>query len=481
MSRTHMYLVVGAGGTGSYFYPKLLNYLVSTSRSTNNEIMLVDGDVVEEKNLLRQGFYTSELGKGKAEALYNMYKHYSTHLKLGYSNSYIDTVQDVLNYCVNKEYSGITIVSCVDNNMARLRLTVAVYFLQDILGVPVSFVDSGNTEWTGQVLATHLTASGTTYLKGLSEKVGKVVTGVGNGTLTVADLKNFIDFTKNEPTGSSIYSSIFTQMGTLTESLTRADYELSCDDVVVSSPQNIGTNMMASTLLLLRIQTMSTYQGGEYLFNARDNHIEEVGTGERTSESYETKLDEILDYMKSPEGFGELFISSSHIDSSNHQFIYGKVYNELQNPTTREEVGLPSSIETPELTPEELSQILGEEPEETVETSTPDAGSLQEMLSQVDNIGDGHEEVEEEEDQTTQELPTEENTDFIATDLAVRSTTLDDIVSNVLTAPDTVGEDVLPFHQELDVDAIIEQMFEEENSNSEQGDPVDFDINDFLK
>ncbi|WP_172792972.1 ThiF family adenylyltransferase, partial [Bacillus amyloliquefaciens] len=61
---TILTVIVGAGGTGSYAINNLLN-LYRVRAKERHRVMLIDGDVVEEKNLLRQGFLRKDLNKGK--------------------------------------------------------------------------------------------------------------------------------------------------------------------------------------------------------------------------------------------------------------------------------------------------------------------------------------------------------------------------------------------------------------------------------
>ncbi len=60
-------LLIGTGGTGSYLAPGLAK-LVAGYR-LKLEVLLVDPDVVEEKNCARQNFHSWEIGQAKAEAI----------------------------------------------------------------------------------------------------------------------------------------------------------------------------------------------------------------------------------------------------------------------------------------------------------------------------------------------------------------------------------------------------------------------------
>ena len=94
--------IIGGGGIGSWTVPsmKLLN--------PKTEIVVVDGDKLEKKNLNRQLFSEGEVGKFKAEALASRYG-------CGFVNRYFSEGilpterQDVL-------------IACVDNDPARLSV-----------------------------------------------------------------------------------------------------------------------------------------------------------------------------------------------------------------------------------------------------------------------------------------------------------------------------------------------------------------------
>lgn len=74
-------IVIGCGGTGSRLVPQLCQFIATNTHSPANprgrlinpKVILVDDDVVEEKNLLRQNFIASDVGKPKAAVLANRY------------------------------------------------------------------------------------------------------------------------------------------------------------------------------------------------------------------------------------------------------------------------------------------------------------------------------------------------------------------------------------------------------------------------
>ena len=62
---------LGAGGTGGHIAPHLYRLLYSLGRPAR--YVICDGDVVEEKNLVRQNFTPADLGENKAQVLAERY------------------------------------------------------------------------------------------------------------------------------------------------------------------------------------------------------------------------------------------------------------------------------------------------------------------------------------------------------------------------------------------------------------------------
>ena len=64
-------VLLGAGGTGGYLIPHL--YRIAHSINKSIRIIVCDGDVVEEKNLIRQNFVRQDIGHNKAKVLAERY------------------------------------------------------------------------------------------------------------------------------------------------------------------------------------------------------------------------------------------------------------------------------------------------------------------------------------------------------------------------------------------------------------------------
>lgn len=64
-------VMLGAGGTGGHIAPLLYRLLYTLDRPSR--FVICDGDIVEEKNLIRQNFSPADLGENKAKVLAERY------------------------------------------------------------------------------------------------------------------------------------------------------------------------------------------------------------------------------------------------------------------------------------------------------------------------------------------------------------------------------------------------------------------------
>ena len=89
-------IIVGVGGTGSHL-TSFLSQLIGNNKVYNmkHKIILVDGDVVEEKNLKTQKFLESDVGRLKSEVLSERYSSVFG-MEISYVDKYISSKEDVL-------------------------------------------------------------------------------------------------------------------------------------------------------------------------------------------------------------------------------------------------------------------------------------------------------------------------------------------------------------------------------------------------
>jgi hypothetical protein len=110
-------LIVGAGGVASWLVP-----LLRKTVPPGSEILVMDGDLLEPRNLDRQMFPESYLGWNKAEALADLYK-------ISYSPEYLSPDSVCLSNGANVE----GIFCCADNHPARAST--------------LELVDQGKAKW----------------------------------------------------------------------------------------------------------------------------------------------------------------------------------------------------------------------------------------------------------------------------------------------------------------------------------------------
>ncbi len=157
-------MLIGCGGTGSMLLPRLarLNYVLQQLGHKGIYVEVLDGDIVEEKNILRQNFTKDDIGENKAVCMVSKI------------NMAFDTDWNAIpsNLEAEEELNGNIIISCVDNVSARKIISEKVDNLGnshiDTLKTFLWF-DCGNTRDTGQVVM-----SDTAYMN--EDKIRKLKT-----------------------------------------------------------------------------------------------------------------------------------------------------------------------------------------------------------------------------------------------------------------------------------------------------------------
>lgn len=146
-------VMVGCGGTGSHLLPNILMYAASKAKSNPAtpipHIIIIDGDIIEEKNLIRQRFSPGELGMSKAEALASRYSAvFGT--KITAVNGYLtsSTQLNDLVFSYGNSRGPVIVIGAVDNH--RARCVIYSYYLNS--QNPVYWIDAGNEAWHGQVI-----------------------------------------------------------------------------------------------------------------------------------------------------------------------------------------------------------------------------------------------------------------------------------------------------------------------------------------
>ena len=213
-------VMLGAGGTGGHIAPHLYRLLYALNRPVR--FIICDGDVVEEKNLVRQNFIPADLGENKARVLA---ERYSTvfGMETEYVPAFIESeerLKELITPSVVRtnyypfaviEKEQVILIGAVDNNRSRQMCNKVFYEAEELI-----YIDSGNSEHTGQVVCGIRSGGRTLY-----KPVGKLYPEV------LSDTDKF-------PT------------------------ELSCAEASVSAPQAMTANITAATAVVDMIYNILT-------------------------------------------------------------------------------------------------------------------------------------------------------------------------------------------------------------------------------
>lgn len=230
-----IWVVVGCGGNGAYLIPNMLRQLsiqnkrLELAGHPQHKVVLIDADVVEDKNLTRQNFVRTDVGRNKAEVMAVRYGR-AFGVEIDYIPEYIESSEQLIT--IVKSYKkGVNrnpvFIGAVDNNKTRVLINGAfTHFAKSF------WIDAGNEEWGGQVVC------GFNFANKQPEK--------GNKNPHLFHLPSVIE--------------LYPEVGNAQDKLPT---ELSCAEHAVSSPQNIFTNMTASNLLMGFVNTILTAQAAE--------------------------------------------------------------------------------------------------------------------------------------------------------------------------------------------------------------------------
>ncbi len=149
------FIVVGAGGTGSFAIPAIARLIFELRQQQNKpvEILIVDPDAVESGNIPRSNFCAAEVGRFKAQTLAERITM-AWGLEARFSCEKFDSEKHLKESA--SDYRSLTvIVGCVDNYLARQEIHNAI---DGFRGYSSSYapnlwwIDGGNGKSSGQVL-----------------------------------------------------------------------------------------------------------------------------------------------------------------------------------------------------------------------------------------------------------------------------------------------------------------------------------------
>ena len=163
----YKFFVFGCGGTGSRLVPLMAQFVKSCDwlKTFSPEIMLIDPDVVEGKNLFRQNFIQRDLDKGKAVVLAERYaRGFDIPIKAYFGKVNVQSPDSELNdfsrlAAHSKEpedcnqgglFNNSLIFICVDSISARQEIFEFIRYYSNN-NTETLIIDTGNENDFGQV------------------------------------------------------------------------------------------------------------------------------------------------------------------------------------------------------------------------------------------------------------------------------------------------------------------------------------------
>lgn len=212
-------VMLGAGGTGGHIAPHLYRLLYALDRPVR--FIICDGDIVEQKNLVRQNFIPADLGENKAKVLAERYATVFG-METEYVPAFVESEEKLRELLTprqwRKGYYGdivtteqVILIGAVDNNKSRQLCHRLFYEMKELI-----YIDSGNGEHTGQV-----------------------VCGIRSG-------------------GRTFYRPIGAAYPDVLKETDKFPTELSCAEASVSAPQSIAANITAATAVVDMIYNILT-------------------------------------------------------------------------------------------------------------------------------------------------------------------------------------------------------------------------------
>lgn len=199
-------VVVGAGGTGTYFLKEFSRFICGTANAGQfSSMVIVDGDCVEAKNLSRQCFCEEDIGRNKAVVMAEVLNE-EFRMNFIASDSFISSKKQLEKMI---GYGKPVIVSCVDNHACRMILEDYFNSTADCI-----YFDSANEFDTGECVYSY-------------KKNGEVI----------------------GPVRSHYFPHIRQEEH-------KAREEMSCEELNNVAPQHIFTNMFAGNLLCTGIANL---------------------------------------------------------------------------------------------------------------------------------------------------------------------------------------------------------------------------------
>lgn len=222
-------VIVGVGGTGGYVLQMAARLVFGLSSPV--PIVLVDGDKVEEKNLLRQYFLPQDVGRNKAQVLAERYAR-AYGIDVRYRADYLTAYSPLGRDETGVAPEGSIVVGCVDNAETRATLHEDLEVYDHVV-----YIDSGNGGITLPEDPEHLDRYQLAQIRD-SGWEGQVVAGLRFGGHQVL------------PFPGEVFPDLFV----VEEEQDR--HPERCSETMVSNPQRLMTNNMAAACVMMYLHTL---------------------------------------------------------------------------------------------------------------------------------------------------------------------------------------------------------------------------------
>lgn len=219
--RPNIILVIGCGGTGAYVAGHLARLVSVLDQGPHKpwggfQLVLADGDKVEQKNLERQHFIQQDLDLNKAEVLATRYAS-AFGIQIRAIPVYLED-----HYAIHS-FAPDLVIGCVDNNASRRVIHKWMLDSRARSSTDKFWIDAGNEENSGQVVCGCMLSDNSTYRSHASE---------GNGTFSL-------------PMVTEVYPTLLD-----TKDDEKFASQMSCAELAQAAPQNMMTNITAATIIL---------------------------------------------------------------------------------------------------------------------------------------------------------------------------------------------------------------------------------------
>lgn len=312
------FIIIGAGGTGGYLIPNLGRMVgIKNKEGKSHTVTIVDADLIEDKNLLRQNFSPNDVGKNKAEVMASRYGR-AFGQTFYYLTDYIESGEQVFEIMQSESNKMPVIIDCVDNNKTRFIIKEGIRLYHQKDGRKnTAYVSSGNEEYAGQVIFSY----------------------------QIANRFSSYSYEKRSPDLIDVFPNM---------EIDKLPTEESCAEQAVSAPQNIHTNMTAADIIfgfVNRLLNDKEVDTPAYFFDSQ--------TMLRNSYSGRpTHIKQLLQLVEGNAAYNDFFPNSQSEENDVHAPSYAEVINSFSEEGLKEdlievnaepiEVYEPQELERPE-------------------------------------------------------------------------------------------------------------------------------------